>query len=582
MVETMKRNGTLLNKKYRSLLVATLAMTASGYLSSILDGIMVGQILGTAQLYAINLTTSIVFLRTIPIAMFTFGGNTLSVIYKSKRDQKSADVVFTLSFWAGILSTVLISVIGLALISPTAQLLTQGKEELTVMVKDYLLPLWVLTPLVAAVNETAAYARTDGLRKLATALPIVSNIINLLCDYLFMAVFGWGIAGAGWATVTGYAVGAALTLIYFKSEKRTVHFIKAALAQLKALGKIFSIGLPSALIYVCNFLRLFFTNAIILSFTGVMGGKIASVSFSLNSLAFILVEGASMTLLPILGALYGEKDANGQRLTLRYGMIVTVALSVMVLIVSELFPMPLASLYGINDAATAEIFAVTFRIFSINIPILAVIYVMRTFFQATKQRGLANLLVMLDGVLTIVPLMFWFAHYNIYWLWASFPVSKAVTVIIALIAMAISKKVQHKKNILGIEEQDGVMYDFSIKNEIPEAIHASEEAMAFCEKNNVPETTVNAVGVTVEELCHNIATYANSDSNNAIDVCVRVFPDKVNVRLRDNGAEFDPTDYIDSSGKRITGLELVRMLSSSVNYNRVLGFNVTNVAIDFG
>ena len=35
----MKRNGTLLNKKYRSLLVATLAMTASTYLSSILDGI---------------------------------------------------------------------------------------------------------------------------------------------------------------------------------------------------------------------------------------------------------------------------------------------------------------------------------------------------------------------------------------------------------------------------------------------------------------------------------------------------------------------------------------------------------------
>ena len=577
----MKRNGTLLNKKYRSLLVATLAMTASTYLSSILDGIMVGQILGTVQLYAINLTTSIVFLRSIPIAMFTFGGNTLSVIHKSKRDQKSADAVFTLSFWAGILSTVLISIVGIATMVPTAQILAQGKEELVGLVIDYLLPLWILTPLVAVVNQTAAYARTDGLRKLATALPIVANIINLICDYIYMAIFGWGVAGAGWATVTGYVVGTLLTLIYFKSAKRTVHFTKEALKKLKMLGKIFSVGLPSALIYVCNFLRLFFTNAIILSFTGVMGGKIASVSFSLNSLAFILVEGASMTLLPILGALYGEKDANGQRITLRYGMIVTVALSVFVLIVSELFPVQLAALYGLNDAATADIFAVTFRIFSINIPILAVIYVMRTFFQATKQRGLANLLVMLDGVLTIVPLMYWFAHYDIYWLWMSFPVSKAVTVLITLIAMVISKKIQNKKNILGIEEEDGVMYDFSIKNEIPEAIRASEEAMKFCKEQNVPENTVNAIGVTLEELCHNIATYSKSKGNGAVDVCVRVMPDKVNVRLRDNGAEFDPTDYIDNSGKRITGLELVRMLSSSINYNRVLGFNVTNVAVSY-
>ena len=577
----MKRNGTLLNKKYRSLLVATLAMTASTYLSSILDGIMVGQILGTVQLYAINLTTSIVFLRSIPIAMFTFGGNTLSVIHKSKRDQKSADAVFTLSFWAGILSTDLISIVGIATMVPTAQILAQGKEELVGLVIDYLLPLWVLTPLVAVVNQTAAYARTDGLRKLATALPIVANIINLICDYIYMAIFGWGVAGAGWATVTGYVVGTLLTLIYFKSAKRTVHFTKEALKKLKMLGKIFSVGLPSALIYVCNFLRLFFTNAIILSFTGVMGGKIASVSFSLNSLAFILVEGASMTLLPILGALYGEKDANGQRITLRYGMIVTVALSVFVLIVSELFPVQLAALYGLNDAATADIFAVTFRIFSINIPILAVIYVMRTFFQATKQRGLANLLVMLDGVLTIVPLMYWFAHYDIYWLWMSFPVSKAVTVLVTLIAMVISKKIQNKKNILGIEEEDGVMYDFSIKNDIPEAIRASEEAMKFCKEQNVPENTVNAIGVTVEELCHNIATYSKSKGNGAVDVCVRVMPDKVNVRLRDDGAEFDPTDYIDNSGKRITGLELVRMLSSSINYNRVLGFNVTNVAVSY-
>ena len=577
----MKRNGVLLNQKYNSLLWATLAMTASTYLSSILDGIMVGQILDTVALYAINLTTSIVFLRSIPIAMFTFGGNTLSVICKSKRDQKSADTVFTLSFWGGIVSTAVISVIGIILIMPTAQLLAQGKEELVEPVVRYLLPLWVLTPLVAAVNETAAFARTDGLRKLATALPIIANVINLICDYIYMAIFGWGIAGAGWATVTGYVVGALIALIYFKSPKRTVRFTKAAWGQLKQLGKIFSVGLPSALIYVCNFLRLFFVNAIILSSTGVVGGKIASVSFSLNSLAFILVEGASMTLLPILGALYGEKDSNGQRLTLRYGMIVTVALSIFVMILSVVFPSQLAALYGLTDPAVLEVFEVTFRILSSNIPILAVIYVMRSFFQATKQRGLANLLVMLDGVLTIVPLMYWFSHYDIYWLWAAFPISKALTVVITLIAMLISKRVQHKKNILGIEEEEGVVSDFSIKNEIPEAIRASEEAMAFCEKNGLTENTVNAVGVTVEELCHNIATYAKTNAGNSVDVCIRILSDKVNIRVRDNGTEFDPTDYIDNSGKRITGLELVRMLSSSIEYNRILGFNVTNVAISF-
>ena len=97
----MKRTGTLINKTYRNLLVSTLAMTASMYLSSIVDGILVGQILGTMELSAINLTYSISFLKNILIAMFTFGGNTLAIMYKGKRDNKKADIVFSISFWAG-------------------------------------------------------------------------------------------------------------------------------------------------------------------------------------------------------------------------------------------------------------------------------------------------------------------------------------------------------------------------------------------------------------------------------------------------------------------------------------------------
>ena len=577
----MERSGTLLNRKYRALLVSTLAMTASTYLSGILDSIMVGRILGTAEVYAINLTSLIVFLRAIPVSISTFGGNTLSVIYKSKRDGKSSDIVFTLSFLFGFIISTLMAVAGIIFAGPTANLLSQNKAEVSSLVLQYLYPLWAVTPLVAIVNQTAAYARTDGVRKLATSLPIVSNIVNLVCDYIYMKVFGWGLAGAGWATVTGYAVGTIMTLMYFRSKKRTVHFVKSALRQLKYLGGVISIGLPSALIYVCNFLRLFFVNAIILSSTGVVGGKIASVSFSLNSIAFIFVEGASMTLLPILGALYGEKDTKGQRITLRYGMIVTVVLSLIVTVVSVLFPQQLASLYGFTDPEAIKVFNTTFRLLSINVPILAVIYVMRSFFQATKQKGLANLLVVLDGFLTIVPLMYWFSKYNIYWLWAAFPISKVLTLAIVAAVMLATKKARNKKGILGLDEPQGIAYDFSIKNEIDQAIKASEEAMSFCEKNNVPENVANLVGVTVEELCHNIAVYASSAAADTVDVCVRILENEVNIRLRDSGSEFDPTDYIDNSGRQITGLELVRKLSSGINYNRILGFNVTNVTVSY-
>lgn len=576
----MKRTGTLINKTYRNLLVSTLAMTASMYLSSIVDGILVGQILGTMPLSAINLTNSIVFLKNIPIAMFTFGGNTLAIMYKGKRDSEKADAAFTLSFWAGIFSGVLIAVIGIALIAPTASLLGQHNAELETLIAAYLVPLWALTPLVAVTNQTAAFARTDGMKKLATALPIVANVINLFCDWLYMAVFGWGIAGAGWATVTGYALGSLLVIGYFKSKTRTVRFTREALKRLKMMGKILSTGLPSALIYVCNFLRLFFTNAIILSSTGTAGTQIASVSFSLNSLCFIFIEGATMTLLPILGALYGEKDIKGQKLALRYGMWVTVGLSLIILIISELFPELLASLFGLTEPSIVSVFSVTFRIMSINIPILAVIYVMRTFFQATKQKWLANILVILDGFATVVPLMYFLSKIDIYWLWASFPISKAVTVAITLIIMVIYKNVKHKENYLLIDGEEGVTLDFSIRNNVEAATDAAHKTVDFCNENGVEANLSHDIGVAVEELCVNTAKYAAKTQSDSVDVYVKISDKSVILKLRDNGNIFNPTEYIDDSGREVTGLQLVRSLTSSIEYNRVIGFNVTVVTIN--
>ena len=442
------------------------------------------------------------------------------------------------------------------------------------------MPLWALTPLVAITNQTAAFARTDGMKKLATALPIVANVINLLCDWLYMAVFKWGIAGAGWATVTGYALGSLLVIGYFKGKSRTVHFTRAAWKQLKLMGKILSTGLPSALIYVCNFLRLFFTNAIILSSTGTDGTQIASVSFSLNSLCFIFIEGATMTLLPILGALYGEKDIKGQKLALRYGMWVTVGLSVIILVISELFPLPLAALFGLTDPGITTVFAVTFRIMSINIPILAVIYVMRTFFQATKQKWLANILVILDGFATVVPLMYFLSKIDIYWLWASFPISKAVTVLITLIVMVIYKNVKHKDNYLLIDGEEGAVLDFSIRNNVKEATDAAHKVVAFCRENGVEENLAHNIGVSAEELCVNTAQYAAKSQSDSVDIYVKVTDKSVILKLRDNGNIFNPTEYVDDSGREVTGLKLVRSLTSSIEYNRVIGFNVTVVTIN--
>ncbi len=41
--------------------------------------------------------------------------------------------------------------------------------------------------------------KSDGIRKLAMYIPIVADAVNLLCDYIFMGIMGYGIMSAAWA-----------------------------------------------------------------------------------------------------------------------------------------------------------------------------------------------------------------------------------------------------------------------------------------------------------------------------------------------------------------------------------------------
>ena len=65
-----------------------------------------------------------------------------------------------------------------------------------------------------------------------------------------------------------------------------------------------------------------------------------------------------------------------------------------------------------------------------------------------------------------------------------------------------------------------------------------------------------------------------------VDIFLKITPEAVVLKVRDNGKIFNPTEYIDHSGEMITGLELIRTISTKIEYNRVIGFNTTIVTVN--
>ena len=577
----MERNGKLIKHKYSEYFLSTLAMSGSASIAAIVDRIMVGNLLTANDLNATNLIGPLIYVLNMVFALFIYGGNTLAVTYKGKRDQNSADKCFTISIAVGTLAMLLVTVAGLLFQAPLTTWLCAGHEELWQSVSDYLFPTLFLGPLMILLNGTASFVRVDGLRKLAVALPIISNAVNLTLDYVFMGVVKTGIAGAGWATNIGFAVTLLLLIPYFRSPKRSVFFTRITWKDLKLMLNAFHLGMATALMYLCMFIKNLFLNMIIISTLGAVGGQIAAVCSGIMSVANIFFTGTAQTMLPINGALYGSRDYKGIRELFKTALLVMEIICVVIMSAFMLLPLQTGAVFGVSSAEAQELLPGAIRMFSLCIPPTGLLFILRSHYQSTGHRNAATVLTVFEGTVYFIPAVWILSRIDPNTVWLSHVISICLAIVTMLLALGVKAKKQGKSAVLLLPaHKDGKMIDFSIPNKVEAAVDAAHKVVAFCEENGVEGEIAHRIGVSVEELCVNTAQYAASAKSDTVDIFLKITDEAVILNVRDNGKVFNPTEYIDDSGREVTGLKTVRDLSSRVDFNRVIGFNTTIVTIN--
>jgi hypothetical protein len=421
------------------------------------------------------------------------------------------------------------------------------------------------------------------MQKLAVIIPIVANVVNLVFDYIFMAVFDFGIAGAGWATNVGYLVGMLFLIPYFRSEKRSFFFDLAGLADFPVIRETMKTGLASAMVDVCLFIQSYSMNAAILLSLGTTGAKVAAVCLSVNSIAAVVYKGTTQTMLPIGGALYGEKDTSGLKAVMKTGFIMTEILLFVVAVVLCIIPRPFGAVFGVKSAETFAMMDTGFRLYLISLPVVGVLECLRVCLQSTGRSYTATFLVAISGTICFVPVVMLFARFAPDFIWLTVTIAPAIAICICLVLLYLkAKKSESQGGILFPEEnEDAKMYDFSIENTINCAEEASAQVISLCKEQGLEGKTANLFGVATEELCTNIARYAYGKRRDSIDLFLRIDRKEALLRIRDNGVIFNPMDFLDDNGEEIHGLSFLGKLPVKKEYNRVLGFNNSIITIPF-
>lgn len=164
------------------------------------DTLIVGQVLGINALAAIGVTEWMIFLVFASTQGIVQGFSIIMAQCFGAGDYKRFRNAVYNSFFLVLVMMIGFTVMGQLIVDPALRLLNTP-DEIIRMASSYLQLLYMGIPLTFLYNFLTAILRSVGNSKIPLRAIVISSIVNIILDMLFVYKFGWGINGAAIGTL---------------------------------------------------------------------------------------------------------------------------------------------------------------------------------------------------------------------------------------------------------------------------------------------------------------------------------------------------------------------------------------------
>lgn len=214
---------------------------------NIADSIIAGQFLGVNALAAIGSTGSLMFMVTGWITGISSGFSILVAQWFGARKYDRMRHYTAMSVYLTFVIIVVMTVGLLAANEPILRLMNTP-EELMPDVKGYMTVIYAGLIVTAAYNSLAAVLRALGDSKSPLYFLIISAVINIFLDIVFITWFHMGVTGCGYATVIAQGISALLCFLYIKKKFLILHLKKEDFhISWNSIKKLLALGTPMGL-----------------------------------------------------------------------------------------------------------------------------------------------------------------------------------------------------------------------------------------------------------------------------------------------------------------------------------------------
>lgn len=180
---------------------------------SMVDTIIVGRYLGVNALAAVGTTTSMTFLITGFVTGLSSGFAVLISQKFGAKDDEGLKKAVGSSIILCVIATIIVTILSLVISRPLLNLMNTPSE----IIDDsatYINIIYAGIVATLAYNMIASILRALGDSKTPLYFLIVSSVINIGLDLVFIINFKMGVAGAAYATIISQGISAILCLIY--------------------------------------------------------------------------------------------------------------------------------------------------------------------------------------------------------------------------------------------------------------------------------------------------------------------------------------------------------------------------------
>lgn len=336
------------------LLSFSLPLILSGMLQQLYswaDAYIVGHVVGEKALAAVGMTTAVSNLFALSMTGFALGLSILAAQKYGKGEYEALPRILSAFLVLLVPACALCAAAG-CIGEPLLLDALHTPADITDATGRYLQVILMGMPFLAVYNLYSALLRAIGDSKTPFLAIVLSSVVNVVLDIVFVACFGWGVSGAAWATSLSQMAMAVFIVWYTEAKQPLLHIpLKETLISVPVILQGCRFAMPPA---VQNSVMALGNIALQQFMNGFGSSTVAAITtaYRIDLIILLPIINLGSAVSTMVAQSQGAGNTARASAFCQYGIALNTGISFLLMIVMTAFGGRLVDMFGVGEEAS--------------------------------------------------------------------------------------------------------------------------------------------------------------------------------------------------------------------------------------